>query len=57
MKGMLQKSSAPFRPFFGKTEENSAANFSGRTDFYMAPFELCGRNFGPLATLLTVSLS
>jgi hypothetical protein len=48
----LQKSSAPFRPLFSKTKENSAANFSCRTDFYRAPFELCGRNFGPLATLV-----
>jgi hypothetical protein len=32
-------------------KENSAANFSGRTNFCRAPFVFCGRNFGPLATL------
>jgi hypothetical protein len=53
MNNHLQKSSAPFRPFFGIFEESSAANFSGRTNFCRAPFELCGRNFGPLATLCT----
>jgi hypothetical protein len=29
----FQKSSAPFRPFFGLFKENSAANFSGCTNF------------------------
>jgi hypothetical protein len=52
MNNRLQKSSAPFRPFFGIFKENSAANFSGRTNFCRAPFEFCGRNFGPLATLI-----
>jgi hypothetical protein len=52
MNNQLQKSAAPFRPFFGIFKENSAANFSGRTNFCRAPFEFCGRNFGPLATLL-----
>jgi hypothetical protein len=33
----LQKSSAPFRPFFGIFKENSAANFSGRTNCCGAP--------------------
>jgi hypothetical protein len=51
-----QKSSAPFRPFFGILKESSAAKFSGRTNFCRAPFELCGRNFGPLATLSICSL-
>jgi hypothetical protein len=51
MNNLLQKSLAPFRPFFGIFKENSAANFSGRTNFCRAPFEFCGRNFGPLATL------
>jgi hypothetical protein len=56
MNNHLQKSSTPFRPFFGIFKENSAANFSGRTNFCRAPFEFCGRNFGPLATLQTTPL-
>jgi hypothetical protein len=51
MNNHLQKSTAPFRPFFGTFKENSPANFSGCTNFCRAPFEFCGRNFGPLATL------
>jgi hypothetical protein len=54
MKNRLQKSSAPFRPFFGLFKENSAANFSGGTNFCRAPSEFCSRNFGPLATLSAV---
>jgi hypothetical protein len=43
----LQKSSAPFRPFFGKSDKNSTTKLSGRRKFYSAPFVFCG----PLATL------
>jgi hypothetical protein len=42
MNNHLQKSSAPFRPFFGIFKENSVANFSGRTNFCRAPLECCG---------------
>jgi hypothetical protein len=44
-----------FRPFFGPYwqifDNNSAASLLGRTYFLPAPFELCGRKFGQLATL------
>jgi hypothetical protein len=52
VKTKLQKSSAPFLPFFDKkSAENSAADFLGRCDFCGATFAFCGRNFGRLATL------
>jgi hypothetical protein len=56
MNNHLQKSSAPFSTLFGIFKENSTANFSGRTNFCRDPFEFCGRNFGPLATLFSPSL-
>jgi hypothetical protein len=44
-----------FQPFFGPFwqifDKNSAANLLGRTYFLPAPFKLCGRKFGQLATL------
>jgi hypothetical protein len=47
-----------FRPFFGPFwqifDKNSAANLLGRTYFLPAPFELCGRKFGQLATLTAI---
>jgi hypothetical protein len=47
----LSDNSASFRPFLGKSYQNVAADLSGRLLFYSAPFELCGRTFGQLATL------
>jgi hypothetical protein len=41
------------RPFFDKSGKSSAPDFPGPTKFFSALFELCGRNFGPLATLAT----
>jgi hypothetical protein len=41
-----------FGPFFGKFGKNSAASFAGPSGFLAATFGVCGRNFGPLATLL-----
>jgi hypothetical protein len=52
LKIIFKKVRPLFGPFFGIFRENSAANFSGRTYFCRAPFEFCGRNFGPLATLI-----
>jgi hypothetical protein len=44
-----------FWPFFGSFwrifDKNYAANLFGCMYFLMAPFELCGRKFGQLATL------
>jgi hypothetical protein len=48
----LQKSSAPFRPFFEKFTKSSAADFPGPTQLFSAPFVVCGRNFGPVATMV-----
>ncbi len=46
----LFQNSAFFRPFLWKFFDNSAADLSGQSLFYSAPFELCGRKFGQLAT-------
>jgi hypothetical protein len=51
----LQKKFGPFSALFGKSDKNSAAKFSGRKHIYSAPSELCGRNFGPLVTLVFCS--
>jgi hypothetical protein len=51
MKNQTLKSSAPFRPFFDKLGKSSALEFPGPTKFFSALLELCGRKFGPLATL------
>ena len=42
---------ATFLPFLHNVCRNSAPNFSGRTSFYSASFEVSGRIFGQLATL------
>ncbi len=50
-----KKFSALFRPFWQIFDKNSAANLLGRTYFSLAPFELCGRKFGQLATLISTA--
>ncbi len=51
----LRKSFWPFfGPFWQIFDKNSAANLLGRTYFLPAPFELCGRKFGQLATLWSI---
>jgi hypothetical protein len=40
-----------FGPFWRIFDKNSAANLFGHINFLQAPFELCGRKFGQLATL------
>jgi hypothetical protein len=39
------------RPLFDKSGKNSAPDFPGPIKFFSALFVLCGRTFGPLATL------
>jgi hypothetical protein len=41
-----KKSSGPFLSFFGKSAENSVADFLGGGDFSGATFAFCGRDFG-----------
>jgi hypothetical protein len=41
-----------FGPFFDKSVKSSAPDFPGTTKYFSALFELCGRNFGPFATLI-----
>ncbi len=49
----LRKSFWPFfGPFWQIFDKNSAANLLSRTYFLPAPFELCCRKFGQLATLI-----
>jgi hypothetical protein len=48
-------SSATFLPLLTKFGHNSAINSSGQIFFSPAPFELFGRNFGHLATLVEPS--
>ncbi len=49
--GEKQKVQPHFGPFYKKIGQNSAAALFGRSTFYMALFELCGRTIGQLATL------
>ncbi len=51
-RGGTNISSATFLPLLTKFGHNSAINSSGQIFFSPAPFELFGRNFGHLATLL-----
>jgi hypothetical protein len=51
VENILQKGSATFRPVLDKSANNSAADFSGHSDFYGATFVFCGRNICQLATL------
>jgi hypothetical protein len=41
-----------FGPFLFKVVQNSAADLLGRSTFYSALFDLCGRTIGQLATLM-----
>jgi hypothetical protein len=45
------KTFGPFRPFFDKSGKSSVPDFPGPAKFFSALFEICGQNFGPLATL------
>jgi hypothetical protein len=47
---------ALFRPLLANIWQNSGVNLLGRTYFLPAPFELCGRKFGQLATLFIKQL-
>jgi hypothetical protein len=46
---------SPFRPFFNKSAKSSASNFPVLAQFFSASFVFCGRNFGPLATLVSAA--
>jgi hypothetical protein len=50
------KKFGPFSALFWLSVKNSAPKFSGRRQFYSTPFEFCGRNFGPLATLVRAAV-
>jgi hypothetical protein len=45
------------QPLLDKSGKISAPDFPGPVDFFSALFELCGQNFGPLATLYRMRLS
>jgi hypothetical protein len=47
----FMKMSPLFRPFLFKIGQKFAADLAGRCTFYSAPFQLCGRKIGQLATL------
>jgi hypothetical protein len=52
MRNKFSKKFGPFSALFDKSGKNSAPDFPGPIKFFSALFELFGRNFCPLATLM-----